>query len=201
MRGDLSSKKCSNDDEQCRRTRKPRIFPQVMKKIHLEQVKRFMDLINYHLLTDHGVPVPISRTKIDNQPNIWTERDQLEFTIAKSILPKNNSHDVLERLNDFFPGMDDETFDTFQETVLADTETKYETLVDTFLDQMKKENIEYINDSFNVENSTQETSDDDIEDENTTISSSDNTLNSEELLAYLKISLLLKKIRKNIKQS
>ena len=97
--------------------------------------------------------------------------------------------------------MDDETFDTFQETVLADTETKYETLVDTFLDQMKKENIEYINDSFNVENSTQEISDDDIEDENTTISSSDNTLNSEELLAYLKISLLLKKIRKNIKQS
>ena len=196
--------KCGNDDEQCGGGRQPRTIPQVMEKINLEQVRRFLDLVNYHLLTDHGLPVPVSRTKTDFQPNIWTDRDQLEFTIVKSILPKNNSHDVLERLNEFFPGKDDETFDTFQETVLADTETKYETLVDEFLGQMKQENIENKNNSSNDGNSTQEIFDDDIKDENvlnTTISSSDEKLNTQELMAYLKISVLLKKIRKNIKQS
>ena len=196
--------KCGNDDEQCGGGRQPRTIPQVMEKINLEQVRRFLDLVNYHLLTDHGLPVPVSRTKTDFQPNIWTDRDQLEFTIVKSILPKNNSHDVLERLNEFFPGKDDETFDTFQETVLADTETKYETLVDEFLGQMKQENIENKNNSSNAGNSTQEIFDDDIKDENvlnTTISSSDEKLNTQELMAYLKISVLLKKIRKNIKQS
>ena len=171
-------------------------------------LKTLLDLVQFHLFTDHGVSVPVSRTKSDFQPNIWSDNEEIAFKIAKSILPKNHSKEVLERLHGLFPGKDFGSFAVFEETVVDDTEEKYKSLVNNFLDQMKKDQEpgkkNKLKNIPNIENATQEiltsANDKDLDDDdlNTTTVTPNDNLSADELEAYLKISLILKKIRRNI---
>ena len=81
--------------------------------------------MQFHLFTDHGVSVPVSQSKSHFQPNIWSDNEDIAFKIAKSILPKNHSKEVLDRPHGLFPGKDFGPFAVFKETVVDDTEEKY----------------------------------------------------------------------------
>ena len=191
------------------------LLSKIGKEEPLALLKSLLDLVKFHLFTDHGVSVPVSRTNIDFKPNVWTQdgNDEFEFKIAKSILPKNNSRDVLKRLEEMFPGEDFHSFAEFEETVIVDTSDKYTALVDDFLLQMKDQ-IRSDQKREEEDNLNEET--EDIIFETTTINNEmelkdnlnsftsvkiNNDVSAKELEAYLKISLIVKKLQRNIHHS